>query len=103
MSDPAKIRREAGRWHLLLALDHARPLGAYDSLLLATLRDEYPDATANELRRKLEYLEGRELVEIKRCPDGRWLSKLTRHGIDVVEYTVDCDPGIARPAKYWNG
>jgi hypothetical protein len=27
--------------------------------------------------------------------------KLTRIGIDVVEYTVECDPGIARPKKYW--
>ena len=25
---------------------------------------------------------------------------LTRHGVDVAEYTVDCEPGIARPAKY---
>ena len=23
------------------------------------------------------------------------------HGTDVAEYTVECDPGIARPQKYW--
>jgi len=31
-----------------------------------------------------------------------WFGKLTREGVDVVEYTVLCDPGIARPRKYWD-
>ena len=31
----------------------------------------------------------------------QWFCKLDRYGIDVVEYTVACEPGIARPAKYW--
>ena len=32
---------------------------------------------------------------------GRWFADLTRFGTDVAEYTIDCDPGIARPQKYW--
>ena len=28
-------------------------------------------------------------------------ARLARHGVDVSEYTVDCEPGVARPAKYW--
>ena len=35
-------------------------------------------------------------------PDGHWHSKLDRLGIDMVEYTIDCQAGIARPQKYWN-
>ena len=43
----------------------------------------------------------RELVTLDKQPSGRWFAVLTRHGVDVAEYTVDCEPGIARPAKYW--
>ena len=25
----------------------------------------------------------------------------SRYGVDIAEYTIDCEPGIARPAKYW--
>ena len=32
-----------------------------------------------------------------------WFADLTRYGVDVAEYTVDCQPGVARPAKYWAG
>lgn len=101
MSDTQKIRRELIRWYLLLALNNARPLGAFEEVLLSTIQAMYGDATQNELRRELDYLGDRELVEIKKQPDGRWHSELTRHGVDVVEYTIDVDPGIARPAKYW--
>jgi len=31
----------------------------------------------------------------------QWRAKLTRIGTDGGEYTAPCDPGIARPAKYW--
>ena len=30
-----------------------------------------------------------------------WTARLTRHGRDFVEYTIDAEPGIARPKKYW--
>lgn len=97
----AKVRRESIRWYTLLTLNNARPIGAYEELILATVQAIFPDATPQELRRELDYLEARDLVEIKREPIGRWFADLTRFGVDVAEYTVDCDPGIARPAKYW--
>ncbi|MGH8053577.1 MAG: hypothetical protein ACREP4_06630 [Stenotrophomonas sp.] len=86
---------------MLLALNHARPYGAYEEVLLATAQTMYPDATALELRRILDYLEDRRLVKLRKEPSGRWWSDLTRLGTDIVEYTVDCEPGIARPEKYW--
>lgn len=101
MMDQAKARREHLRWLILLTLNNARPIGAFEGPILSVAQSEYPDATALELRRELDYLDDRELVAISRKPDGRWFAELTRHGVDVAEYTVDCDPGIARPGKYW--
>ena len=98
-----KARRESMRWQLLNALNKARPIGAMDVLLLSALQALYAATTVTELHSQLEYLSDRKLVEIHKQPDGHWHSKLTHHGIDVVEYTVDCHAGIARPTKYWNG
>lgn len=101
MIDQAKARREHLRWLILLTLNNARPIGAFEGPVLSVAQSEYPDATAHELRRELDYLHDRKLVGIERRPDGRWLAELTRYGVDVAEYTVACEPGIARPEKYW--
>lgn len=101
MIDQTKIRRETMRWIVLLTLSNASPIGAYEELVLATVQAMFADATALEVRRTLDYLADRELVKLTKEPSGRWFADLTRNGTDVVEYTVDCDPGIARPAKYW--
>jgi hypothetical protein len=103
MIDQIKVRRESMRWLILLTLNNARPIGAYEELVLATVLAMYPDATALEVRRELDYLSDRDLVDLRKEPSGRWFADLTRYGIDVAEYTVDCDPGIARPVKYWGG
>lgn len=99
--DHARLRREAIRWLILLTLNNARPVGAFEHLVLTVAQSEYPDATALELRRELDYLHERELLKLDKQPSGRWFAVLTRHGVDVSEYTVVCEPGISRPAKYW--
>ena len=99
--DMEKVRRETMRWLVLLALYHAKPYGTYEEVLLATVQAIYPDGTSLEVRRVLDYLEDRGLVDLRKEPAGRWFADLTRLGTDIVEYTVECDPGIARPAKYW--
>jgi len=101
MDNRDKIRREHIRWIVLLTLNNARPIGAYDSVILSVIRAEYPDVAINEVRQHLDYMNERELIHAKKEPDGRWFARLARYGIDVVEYTVDCEPGIARPEKYW--
>lgn len=103
MTDFAKIRRENLRWLILLTLNHARPVGAHETMILSTVQAVYPDATPHELRRELDYLEDRELIDITKEPSGSWRAELTRYGVDIAEYTVDCEPGIARPVKYWEG
>lgn len=102
MIDQIKVRRETMRWIVLLTLSNASPIGAYEELVLCTIQAMFPDATALEVRRVLDYLSDRELVKLIKEPSGRWFSDLTRYGTDVAEYTVDCDPGIARPVKYWS-
>ena len=99
--DEARVRREAVRWLIILTLNNARPIGAYEGPILAVARSEYPDATPLEIRRELDYLHGRELVDLTKEPGGRWFADLTRVGTDLAEYTIDCEPGIARPKKYW--
>lgn len=102
MADHAKIRRENIRWQILLTLNNARPIGAYESIILSVVRAEYPDSTQREIRCELDYLDGRRLVDVVKKPDGRWFAELARYGVDVVEYTVDVEPGIARPEKYFD-
>lgn len=99
--DHRKVRRESMRWSLILTLNNARPIGAHEQLVVQTVQGIYPDATLTEVRRELEYLEDRKLVEIERDPSGFWRAKLNHYGVDVAEYTVPCFPGIARPEKYW--
>lgn len=99
--DTDKVRRESLRWLLLLALYNGAPNDVVEGVLLATARAMYPDATAIEIRRALDYLSDRELVDLRKDPSGPWWGNLTRYGTDIVEYTSDCRPGIARPQKYW--
>lgn len=99
--DVAKVRRESLRWLVLLTLNNARPIGAYEGPILAVAQSEYPDATPHELRLHLDYLDERNLLDVKKEPNGKWHCELTRYGIDIAEYTIDCAPGIARPVKYW--
>jgi len=99
--DIPKIRRESIRWMILLTLNNARPFGAMESVVLRVVQSEYPDATELELRRELDYLRGRDLVDLDKQPSGMWKADLTRYGVDIAENTIPCEPGIARPAKYW--
>jgi len=99
--DPHKVRRESLRWYLLLALNNARPESLAEEIIQSTMRSIYPDTSPVEVRRELDYLDGRKLVELRKEPSGRWWGKLTRYGADIAEYTLACEPGIARPEKYW--
>jgi hypothetical protein len=99
--DLARVRRESLRWLILLTLNNARPLGCAEGPILSVAQTQYPDASPLEMRRELDYLEDRELIKLQKHPAGPWHAELTRFGVDVAEYTIDVQPGIARPAKYW--
>lgn len=101
MIDLEKARRENLRWFILLTLNSARPLGTSEMVILSTVQGIIVDATSREIRNELDYLYHRELITLERRDSPVWHADLTRPGIDVVEYTVPCEPGIARPQKYW--
>ena len=96
-----KARREGMRWHLINTLNKARPYTSSEVFLLDVMRGIYPDATALELRQQLEYLQDRRLLDLTKQPSGMWFADLNRLGVDIAEYTIDCQAGIARPEKYW--
>lgn len=101
MTDHIKARREYIRWVLLQGMYNARPIGAGEGMLLSIIQAIPVESSPLEIRRELDYLEGRELVEIVRDPSGPWRASVTRHGVDYVEYNIDSQPGISRPPKYW--
>lgn len=92
-----RARREEIRWFLLRTMDIARPAEATLRMLHGVVIGLYPDATDMEVQRELDYLKGRDLISLRTDPLGQLRAKLERFGVDVVEYTVDCEPGIARP------
>ncbi len=101
MVDVAKVRREGLRWNMIVVLNKARPITTNEGFMLDVMRAIYPDATALEIRRELDYLADRKLVDLVKDPSGTWFADLTRLGVDIAEYTVECNAGIGRPIKYW--
>jgi len=96
--DMEKARREEARWVILLSLYSAQPIGTSEVIIRNAIEPVVPDITGLEIRRELDYLEERKLISVERRQV--WFAKINNHGIDVVEYTVDCHPGIARPKKW---
>lgn len=100
--DMERARREHIRWIVLDALNHGRPYEVAEPLILSAIQGVPIQCTALDLRREIAYLEQRGLVEIKRLEGAPWTAELTRAGIDVAEYAIPVEPGIARPKKYWS-
>ena len=94
-----RARREEMRWLILYALYAAQPVGTSEAVVISAVVEVIPDITELELRRELDYLEERKLIRVERNRPN-WFAKINRHGIDYVEYVVDAEPGIARPAKW---
>jgi hypothetical protein len=95
----ARVRSETMRWLILVTVDmtRARLKGMNTAAVLAIIQATYPDTTHLELRKEIDYLVERELVRIEVDPLDNWFVTLMRYGIEVVQYTCPCDPGIARP------
>jgi len=99
--DLEKAQREQTRWRILKVLDAGRPLPVSEVVILQVLQDTALPITVSMLRRELDYLEDRKLVILHgRTKSPVWAAELTHFGVDIVEYTVDCFAGIARPPKW---
>jgi hypothetical protein len=102
MSDGIDIdqkRREEARWRILRILDAGRPIAVSEQIVWRVLTDIHIPFSINDVRREMTYLCDRGLIEIEGQDTDIWFGKLTWHGIDVVEYTVKAEPGIARPRR----
>ncbi len=98
--DFEKARREELRWLILLAAYAGQPVGASEAIVLSAIQPVVPDLTLAELRKELDYLDERKLITVSQKRTPCWFVKINNHGIDCVEYTTDCYPGIARPPKW---
>jgi hypothetical protein len=96
----AQHQREVARWRILKILDAGRPSSVSEQLILMTLNDVEIRLTPHELRRELDYLSDRKLVTLKGGDSPVWSAELTHYGVDIVEYTQDVFPGIARPPRW---
>ena len=96
-----KAQRETVRWRILCVLNAGRPLEVGEDLIQRALEDASMRITPSNLRRELEYLSGRKLVTLNGVDGPVWSARLTHYGVDLVEYTVECFPGIARPRKWY--
>jgi len=92
-------RRGFVRWIILQTMDLWRPAPATLRSLVGVVQGEFADATEMEVRRHLSYLQERELIAVHTDPLGQVRAELKRFGVDVVEYTVEVEPGIARPPR----
>lgn len=99
--DMERALREAIRWHILVAVNSGRPEPVAETLILSAIQSIPVQCTARELRREMDYLADRKLLDLARLEGAPWTADLTRTGVDFVEYTIAVEPGIARPKKYW--
>lgn len=102
MIDLAKAEREQCRWVILQTAYVSGAPGVSEGTIAAVLANVKLWRGPDALRREIDYLEERNLLRVEgRDLAPEWAVKLTRAGYDVCEYTVEVEPGIARPPKYW--
>ena len=98
--DLDRARREELRWLILRALYAAQPIGTTENIVKNAIEPCVPDVSITELRTQMDYLAERGLITIVERYRPTWFVKINRYGVDVVEYTIEVEPGIARP-KEW--
>ena len=89
-------KREALRWRVLNACYHGAPGFVGENLVLRICADTGFSVEMQQIHEALDYLEGKELIVVKR-KDVEWLSRVTDDGTDVVEGNAECPPGINKP------
>lgn len=87
------------RWSLLRTIHVGGHIGATETMCREVAAAEFLAVTRDDVRDQLDYLERRKLVTLSRHEIDPWRAQLTRYGTDLVEYQVECDPGIRRPAR----
>lgn len=97
MDQLEKTRHKVTRWRILKILDTAGAAGASVALVEQALSDAELLVTRGELLQELDYLEGSGLIACEKESGIPTSVKLRPWGMDIVQYMVECPPGIARP------
>lgn len=96
--DAAKTRHL--RWSILVVVERCRPEPVPASLIGAVLNEQALSTAARDLHRDLDYLRLHGLILLEERPTGVIVATMTAAGVNVVEYTIDCPPGIGRPKRH---
>ncbi len=97
MNDLEKARLRMIRYRILKILDAGRPSAVGEGLIRDVLTDVDLGASANDVRRALQYLDDKGYVELKESKRKPWNGRLLPKGIDYLEDVDQEDAGIARP------
>ena len=89
------------RWDIIRTLRVGGHLGATERMIKDVLIAGYIEVSDHFIRDQITYLEKRKLIDVSRSEIEPWRLTLTRHGYDIADYQVDCEPGIHRP-PHWN-
>lgn len=89
----------AVRWEILRTCRFGGNVGVTEDMIREVVVSSYLGADRKFVRDQLDYLEKRELIEIERSEIDPWRVWLARYGYDMVEYRIDCKPGIRRPPR----
>lgn len=84
------------RGNILRICEAAEPLGAGQEIILGALKREGFPASAADVRKACEYMQGKGLLELKEIRNDvlnihRTLAKITPLGIDVLEGNAAAD------------
>jgi hypothetical protein len=99
--DLEQKQREEARWRILRVLDAGRPIAVSENIVWRVLHDVRLPLSITGVRREFDYLRNLGLIEVENELSETWFAKLTARGVDVVEYTLEAPPGVARPRRYW--
>jgi len=93
---------ELARWTVLLYLYHAdHRAGICEKFLPRLFQDARLTVSPAEAKNILFYLEDLELCKLEKDTFDQCWARITPKGIQVVEYQIECPPGIAREEKRW--
>lgn len=87
------------RWSILRTCRVGGHLGATEVMIREVIVADFLAAHREFIRDQLHYLEARKLIQVERSEVKPWRATLSRHGYDVADYQVDCEPGISRPPR----
>lgn len=94
-------RSRLRRLRILQQLHMAYPEPLSGQVLLTLLRDD-PDLIPNlsRVRRSLQYLHDRNLVELINRDEKLWMARLTPRGVDYLEGPEPGVAGVAHPSEF---